>query len=93
MCIRLRDLDGTTRSLRGVESEKEELSTLTVMLQKSIEVKQQKPEPRVQEIDEKAERTKPQLHLEGVAGGADTHPTTVFRDFLRRNRELWSCWG
>ncbi|XP_077416197.1 pleckstrin homology domain-containing family D member 1 isoform X2 [Vanacampus margaritifer] len=31
------DLDGTTQSLRGVESEKEELSGLTVMLQKSIE--------------------------------------------------------
>ncbi|XP_034530465.1 pleckstrin homology domain-containing family D member 1 [Notolabrus celidotus] len=34
--IRL-DLDGTAQSLRGVESEKEELSTLTVKLQKSIE--------------------------------------------------------
>ncbi|XP_061749916.1 pleckstrin homology domain-containing family D member 1 isoform X1 [Nerophis ophidion] len=32
------DLDGTTQSLRGVESEKEELSSLTIMLQKSIEV-------------------------------------------------------
>ncbi|XP_035466531.1 pleckstrin homology domain-containing family D member 1 [Scophthalmus maximus] len=31
------DLDGTTQSLKGVESEKEELSSLTVMLQKSIE--------------------------------------------------------
>uniref|UniRef100_A0A3Q2YB23 Pleckstrin homology and coiled-coil domain containing D1 n=1 Tax=Hippocampus comes TaxID=109280 RepID=A0A3Q2YB23_HIPCM len=33
------DLDGTTQSLQGVESEKEELSGLTVMLQKSIEVR------------------------------------------------------
>ncbi|CAF88877.1 unnamed protein product, partial [Tetraodon nigroviridis] len=41
VCIRGRDLDGTARSLRGVESEKEELSTLTRMLQKSIEVRQQ----------------------------------------------------
>ncbi|XP_070834579.1 pleckstrin homology domain-containing family D member 1 [Chaetodon trifascialis] len=31
------DLDGTAQSLRGVESEKEELSSLTIMLQKSIE--------------------------------------------------------
>ncbi|XP_026196297.1 pleckstrin homology domain-containing family D member 1 [Anabas testudineus] len=31
------DLDGTSQSLKGVEHEKEELSTLTVMLQKSIE--------------------------------------------------------
>ncbi|GAA6231545.1 pleckstrin homology domain-containing family D member 1 isoform X1 [Lates japonicus] len=31
------DLDGTAQSLKGVESEKEELSNLTVMLQKSIE--------------------------------------------------------
>uniref|UniRef100_A0A4W6FBZ1 Pleckstrin homology and coiled-coil domain containing D1 n=1 Tax=Lates calcarifer TaxID=8187 RepID=A0A4W6FBZ1_LATCA len=33
------DLDGTAQSLKGVESEKEELSSLTVMLQKSIEVR------------------------------------------------------
>lgn len=33
------DLDGTAQSLRGVESEKEELSSLTKMLQKSIEVR------------------------------------------------------
>lgn len=31
------DLDGTAQSLKGVEREKEELSSLTVMLQKSIE--------------------------------------------------------
>ncbi|KAG7229195.1 hypothetical protein INR49_013138 [Caranx melampygus] len=31
------DLDGTAQSLKGVETEKEELSNLTVMLQKSIE--------------------------------------------------------
>ncbi|XP_030299635.1 pleckstrin homology domain-containing family D member 1 [Sparus aurata] len=31
------DLDGTAQSLKGVESEKEELSNLTVLLQKSIE--------------------------------------------------------
>lgn len=42
MCLRGRDLDGTARSLRGVESEKEELSTLTMKLQKSIEVRWQK---------------------------------------------------
>uniref|UniRef100_A0A3Q2Z5Q5 Pleckstrin homology and coiled-coil domain containing D1 n=1 Tax=Hippocampus comes TaxID=109280 RepID=A0A3Q2Z5Q5_HIPCM len=34
----IKDLDGTTQSLQGVESEKEELSGLTVMLQKSIEM-------------------------------------------------------
>uniref|UniRef100_A0A673C200 Pleckstrin homology domain containing, family D (with coiled-coil domains) member 1 n=1 Tax=Sphaeramia orbicularis TaxID=375764 RepID=A0A673C200_9TELE len=33
------DLDGTAQSLKGVESEKEELSSLTIMLQKSIEVR------------------------------------------------------
>ncbi|CAL8283837.1 unnamed protein product [Lota lota] len=31
------DLDGTARCLKGVETEKEELSSLTVLLQKSIE--------------------------------------------------------
>jgi len=33
-----RDLDDTANSLKGVESEKEELSNLTVRLQRSIEV-------------------------------------------------------
>lgn len=32
------DLDGTAQSLKGVEREKEELSSLTVTLQKSLEV-------------------------------------------------------
>lgn len=38
LCVDGRDLDGTAQSLKGVESEKEELSSLTIMLQKSIEV-------------------------------------------------------
>lgn len=38
LCADGRDLDGTAQSLKGVESEKEELSSLTIMLQKSIEV-------------------------------------------------------
>ncbi len=42
LCVGGRDLDGTAQSLKGVESEKEELSSLTIMLQKSIEV-QKKP--------------------------------------------------
>uniref|UniRef100_A0A8C5G176 PH domain-containing protein n=1 Tax=Gouania willdenowi TaxID=441366 RepID=A0A8C5G176_GOUWI len=36
------DLDGTSQSLKGVERQKEELSQLTVTLQKSIEVSGQK---------------------------------------------------
>lgn len=55
MCIRGRDLDGTARSLSGVESEKEELSTLTMMLQKSIEVRRQKLQEN-KEMDFKPER-------------------------------------
>lgn len=39
LCADGRDLDGTAQSLKGVESEKEELSSLTMMLQKSIEVR------------------------------------------------------
>lgn len=39
LCVGGSDLDGTAQSLRGVESEKEELSSLTTMLQKSIEVR------------------------------------------------------
>lgn len=38
VCVAGRDLDDTAQSLKGVESEKEELSNLTIMLQKSIEV-------------------------------------------------------
>lgn len=33
-----RDLDGTAQSLKGVESEKEELHSLTTLLQQSLEV-------------------------------------------------------
>ena len=39
VCLCLdRDLDGTAQSLKGVESEKEELNSVTTLLQKSIEV-------------------------------------------------------
>ncbi len=33
-----RDLDGTAQCLKGVENEKEELNSLTTVLQKSLEV-------------------------------------------------------
>lgn len=33
-----RDLDGTAQCLKGVENEKEELNSLTTILQKSLEV-------------------------------------------------------
>ncbi|XP_077945919.1 pleckstrin homology domain-containing family D member 1 isoform X2 [Gasterosteus aculeatus] len=54
------DLDGTAQSLKGVESEKEELSNLTDMLQKSIE-----------ELSQEKQRT---LELLGVTepGEAET---------------------
>ena len=61
MCIRGRDLDGTARSLRGVETEKEELSTLTMRLQKAIEVRRKKTKIVIRkstEIDFKAERVR-----------------------------------
>nr|XP_057913589.1 pleckstrin homology domain-containing family D member 1 isoform X3 [Doryrhamphus excisus] len=44
------DLDGTSQSLRGVENEKEELSSLTVMLQKSIEVQLSEEKQRTLEL-------------------------------------------
>ncbi|XP_062324693.1 pleckstrin homology domain-containing family D member 1 [Osmerus eperlanus] len=53
------DLDGTAQSLKGVESEKEELNSLTTLLQKSIE-----------ELSHEKKRT---LELLGVAE-APLHP-------------------
>uniref|UniRef100_UPI0037E72F73 pleckstrin homology domain-containing family D member 1 n=1 Tax=Semicossyphus pulcher TaxID=241346 RepID=UPI0037E72F73 len=53
--IRL-DLDGTAQSLRGVESEKEELSTLTVMLQKSIEELSQEKQRTLELLGVKEEK-------------------------------------
>ncbi|XP_071753138.2 pleckstrin homology domain-containing family D member 1 [Centroberyx gerrardi] len=54
------DLDGTAQSLKGVETEKEELSSLTVLLQKSIEELSQEKQRTlkllgVKEHEEKAE--------------------------------------
>ncbi|XP_071385211.1 pleckstrin homology domain-containing family D member 1 [Centroberyx affinis] len=54
------DLDGTAQSLKGVEAEKEELSSLTVLLQKSIEELSQEKQRTlellgVKEHEEKAE--------------------------------------
>ncbi|XP_077395017.1 pleckstrin homology domain-containing family D member 1 [Festucalex cinctus] len=49
------DLDGTTQSLRGVESEKEELSGLTVMLQKSIEQLSQEKRRTLELLEAKEE--------------------------------------
>ncbi|XP_061825029.1 pleckstrin homology domain-containing family D member 1 [Nerophis lumbriciformis] len=49
------DLDGTTQSLRGVESEKEELSSLTVMLQKSIEQLSEEKQRTLELLEEEKE--------------------------------------
>ncbi|KAM7403583.1 hypothetical protein PAMA_004167 [Pampus argenteus] len=47
------DLDGTAQSLKGVESEKEELSSLTTMLQKSIEELSQEKRRTLELLGEK----------------------------------------
>ncbi|XP_076013419.1 pleckstrin homology domain-containing family D member 1 [Genypterus blacodes] len=47
------DLDGTSQSLKGVETEKEELSSLTVMLQKSIEELSEEKQRTLQLLGEK----------------------------------------
>ncbi|XP_061749919.1 pleckstrin homology domain-containing family D member 1 isoform X2 [Nerophis ophidion] len=49
------DLDGTTQSLRGVESEKEELSSLTIMLQKSIEQLSEEKKRTLELLEEEKE--------------------------------------
>ncbi|XP_026158043.1 pleckstrin homology domain-containing family D member 1 [Mastacembelus armatus] len=52
------DLDGTAQSLKGVESEKEELGNLTVMLQKSIEELSQEKQRTLQLLGAKEEKEK-----------------------------------
>ncbi|XP_028831814.1 pleckstrin homology domain-containing family D member 1 isoform X2 [Denticeps clupeoides] len=54
---KLRDLDGTAQSLKGVESEKEELHSLTTQLQKSIE-----------ELSQKKQRTLELLRVQQEGG-------------------------
>ncbi|KAB5562046.1 hypothetical protein PHYPO_G00013430 [Pangasianodon hypophthalmus] len=52
-----RDLDGTARSLKGVESEKEELNSLTTRLQRSLE-----------ELSKEKQRTLDMLREKGMDG-------------------------
>ncbi|KAM9341706.1 pleckstrin homology domain-containing family D member 1 [Symphorus nematophorus] len=52
------DLDGTAQSLKGVESEKEELSTLTIMLQKSIEELSQEKQRTLELLEAKEQDEK-----------------------------------
>ncbi|XP_058471577.1 pleckstrin homology domain-containing family D member 1 [Solea solea] len=70
------DLDGTTQSLKGVESEKEELSSFTVKLQESIEklsqdkqrtlqllgVKERQQQQEEQEEEEEEEKSPESTH-------------------------------
>ncbi|KAG7239880.1 hypothetical protein INR49_028309 [Caranx melampygus] len=67
------DLDGTAQSLKGVETEKEELSNLTVMLQKSIE-----------ELSQEKQRT---LELLGVKEQEEKGVAAVEDEESRRKSE------
>uniref|UniRef100_A0A674PG27 Pleckstrin homology and coiled-coil domain containing D1 n=1 Tax=Takifugu rubripes TaxID=31033 RepID=A0A674PG27_TAKRU len=71
------DLDGTARSLRGVEREKEELSRLTTALQNSI-----------QELSQEKQRT---LELLGVKEQEEKPTETQMAKVLQEEREFyWS---
>ncbi|XP_074548191.1 pleckstrin homology domain-containing family D member 1 [Halichoeres trimaculatus] len=64
--IRL-DLDGTAQSLRGVENEKEELSTLTIKLQKSIEELSQEKQRTLELLGVKEEKEATEMTGESSA--------------------------
>ncbi|XP_077586763.1 pleckstrin homology domain-containing family D member 1 [Stigmatopora nigra] len=85
------DLDDTAQSLRGVESEKEELSGLTVMLQKSIEQLSQEKKRTLElleakdgeeeeELEEEEEEEKEQDVQEEKAKGQEAAPPESRKD-------------
>ncbi|XP_056151426.1 pleckstrin homology domain-containing family D member 1 [Lampris incognitus] len=68
------DLDGTAQSLRGVESEKEELSSLTVLLQKSIEELSQEKRRTLELLGVKEHGESAQETAEGNSESAGGEP-------------------
>ncbi|KAK5857942.1 hypothetical protein PBY51_011151 [Eleginops maclovinus] len=86
------DLDGTAQSLRGVETEKEELSSLTVRLQKSIEeLSQEKQrtlellglkEQQQQEVKDKEEEEEEEEEeeVQKPEGGGDPEEVDLLQD-------------
>ncbi|KAG8013119.1 Pleckstrin-like proteiny domain-containing family D member 1, partial [Nibea albiflora] len=83
------DLDGTARSLKGVETEKEELSSLTVMLQKSIEELSQEKQRTLQLLGVKEDEKETEAAEKSSAHGKredDGDPGDV--DLLRDLRHI-----
>ncbi|XP_019728094.1 pleckstrin homology domain-containing family D member 1 [Hippocampus comes] len=79
------DLDGTTQSLQGVESEKEELSGLTVMLQKSIEQLSQEKQRTLElleaeEVEEEEEKANDDDEEEVVENRKELGNMDLLRD-------------
>ncbi|CAF92783.1 unnamed protein product, partial [Tetraodon nigroviridis] len=79
------DLDGTARSLRGVESEKEELSTLTRMLQKSIEELSQEKQRTLELLGVKE---KEEEDAEESPAGGDGGDVDLLKDLQHIEEEM-----
>nr|XP_020478515.1 pleckstrin homology domain-containing family D member 1 [Monopterus albus] len=90
------DLDGTAQSLKGVESEKEELSNLTVRLQKSIEELSQEKRRTLEllgvkeRVEESCRKGKDGEELGDVDPLQDLRDNEQRAQMLQREREYYS---
>ncbi|CAJ1074757.1 pleckstrin homology domain-containing family D member 1 [Xyrichtys novacula] len=87
------DLDGTAQSLKGVESEKEELSSLTIMLQKSIEELSQEKQRTLELLGVKEEKGATETSEENSAcrtseGGEDPGDVDLLQDLKHIEEQM-----
>ncbi|XP_042357275.1 pleckstrin homology domain-containing family D member 1 [Plectropomus leopardus] len=83
------DLDGTAQSLRGVETEKEELSSLTIMLQKSIEELSQEKQRTLELLGVKEQEEKAaEAAEEKSEGGEDPGAVDLLQDLRHIEEQM-----
>ncbi|RVE57558.1 hypothetical protein OJAV_G00217440 [Oryzias javanicus] len=82
------DLDGTAQSLKVVEREKEELSSLTVSLQKSIEDLSQEKRRRLEQLAEKNQEEEEEKEEEEEAPAAQEEQGGGERGLLQELRHI-----
>ncbi|XP_047466664.1 pleckstrin homology domain-containing family D member 1 [Mugil cephalus] len=84
------DLDGTSQSLKGVEREKEELSCLTVALQKSIEELSQEKQRTLEllGVKEEVKEDSPELSCEAAEDEGELGDGDLLRDLRHIEEQM-----
>ncbi|XP_035530485.1 pleckstrin homology domain-containing family D member 1 [Morone saxatilis] len=82
------DLDDTAQSLKGVESEKEELSSLTVMLQKSIEELSQEKQRTLELLGVKEQEEKEAEAAKKSEDGEDPGEVDLLQDLRHIEEQM-----